>query len=394
MSDKINKVVILVPTAFNTRDYTRFGVDILLKNGFDVHVIDVSPLLYPKFYERLIIDVVEYPNHRCVRSISDVNNELKNFTRRSFIISILPFGPNVYKIFRLISKYSIPYAIMAFQAVVFEERLKNENLSIIEKIFRKICNFRLSNINSYLLAYLPISMLGLKPAKYAFCAVPKSNINLKLVGKSTETVMIHALDYDNYLDSITSSVENTNTIVFLDQNLPLHSDELILPTNNRPTPDVYFPEMCRAFDRIERIFNTKIIICCHPRSNRSQLTDYYNGREVVIGKTNETIRTCKFCIAHFSGSISYAVMYRKPIVFITSDSINKFMLERADAINTYASYFNKRVINISKDFSIDVKMDLYLDDDIYQKYMNNFIKSNNSCNGKYWDVVSEKIKVV
>ena len=393
MSGEINRVIILVGTTFNARDYKRFGVDILLKNGFDVHVIDFSPLLHPKFYETVEIhDVVEYPNHRYVRSISDVNNELKNFTRNSLIISLLPFGPNVYKVFRLISKYSIPYAILAFQPVVFEACFKNEDLSILEKITRKISKFRLSNFQHYLLAYLPISLLGLKPAKYAFCALSKSNIRFKLVGKSTEVVMIHTLDYDNYLDSISSPAENTNTIVFLDQNLPLHSDELLHPTNNRPTPDEYFPEMCSAFDRIERIFNAKIIICCHPRSNRSQLTDYYNGREVVIGETNETVRGCKFCIAHYSGSISYAVLYRKPIIFITTDSLKKSML--GYKTTEYASCFNKRVINISKDFFLDVKKDLYLDEDIYQKYMNDFIKSNNSCNGKFWDVVSEKIKAV
>ena len=393
MSNEINKVIILVETTFNGRDYKRFGVDILLKNGFDVHVIDFCALLHLKFYETIeIYDIVEYANYRCVKNISDVTSELNKFTRNSFIINFLQFNLNTYKVYRLISKYTIPYAVLGWPPVLFYEYLKNENISVLDNIRRKIRNFRLSKIQHYLLAYLPISLLGLKPARYVFCSTLKSDIRIKVVDKSTEIVMIHAFDYDNYLDSLKMVVEYTNTIVFLDQNLPLHSDHIIHPSNNIPTPDDYYPHLCRAFDRIEIIFKAKIIISCHPRANRALLDDYYNGREVVIGETNDVVRKSLFCIAHYSMSISYAVLYKKPIIFITTNSIEKS--ELGYKIIKCASYFKQRVINISKNFSLDIKKDLYFDDDIYKQYMTDYIKSKNSSDEKYWNVVSDIIKAI
>jgi hypothetical protein len=393
MSDKIQKILIFIEGPFNARDYIRFGVDTFLKNGFDVHVINFTPILHPKVHETIeVYDKIEFINHRYVTSMAEINNELKYSIKNTFIISFLPFRTNVYRLYRLISKYKLPYAVLGGQPVVGEKRLDVETLSNFKKIIRKIRKINLSNLPTYMLAYLPIWLLGLKPARYVFCITNLSFTGIKIIGESTDSVMVHAYDYDNYLDSLKKQIVSTKTIVFLDQNIPFHLDHIIQSTKNVPKPEEYYPDLCSAFDRIENAFKVKVIIACHPRANKVLLQSYYKGRHVVLGVTNDVVRECELCISHYSRSISYAVLYKKPIIFITTNSIEKSSL--AHRIISYASYFNKEVINISKNFSIDKKRELYIDDNIYEQYTSDFIKSKNSSSGKFWDIVSEKIKTI
>jgi len=248
-------------------------------------------------------------------------------------------------------------------------------------------------MQTYFLQYGPILLLGLiKPAKYVFRATWKSHVDALITDNNTEIIMIHALDYDIYLKSIHIPVKSTNTIVFLDQNLPFHSDHIIHQASNIPTPEEYFPQMCTAFDEIERVYNARVIISCHPRSNKDEFYDYYGGREVIIGNTNDLVKKSMFCIAHYSASINYAVMYSKPIIFITTDTIEKSSL--AYKIHDCAEYFRKSTINVSNNFSLNKSKDLCFDNSVYKQYMNDFIKSESSNDGLFWSVVAEKIKLL
>ena len=50
---KIKKVIYIIETRFNKRDYDRFGIEILKKNGFEVEVWDFTPFLGSHEYRRI-----------------------------------------------------------------------------------------------------------------------------------------------------------------------------------------------------------------------------------------------------------------------------------------------------------------------------------------------------
>lgn len=391
--NRINKVVFLVNTSFSVRNYHRFGINILLKNGFEVYVVDFTPLINPKWHEMAdTFGPKEFENLIYVRNESQIYKELIKFDSNSFFICLFQLSLSTYKIYRFISKYKIPYGVIAWTAAVYEERFLEKNSSTIDKIIKKLKKFRLTRVRHYMLVYLPLSCLGLRSARYAFTATLSSSTKLKTIGKETEVILIHSFDYDNYLDSLKMPDEDSNTAVFLDQNLPFHIDQILYPAHNRPTSDTYFPDLCSAFDKIESFFGVKVIICSHPTANKSVLSELYGGREVVTGKTSDTVRSCVFCIAHHSTSISYAVMNKKPIIFITTNSIQQSSL--AYKISKYASLFGKIKKNVSEEFTLDLIKDLEVDETAYHDYMNYFIKSDNSYDGKFWEIVSEKIKSI
>ena len=391
--NSINKVVFFIETSFSTNNYQRFGVDIFLKNGFEVHIVDFTPLLNPKWHEQVQGQGAErFENLTYVSNESEIYKKLIVFNKNSFVINFLLFSFTTYKVFRFVSKYKIPYAVIAWSGIVFEPRFLEKKLSFTEKITNKLKKFRVTSIPQYMLARLPLVCLGLKPARYVFAAGSSSNLNLKSVGKYTEIVWIHSFDYDRYLDSVRTPNERSNTIVFFDQNLPFHIDFIKSPVTNLPKPDTYFPVLCSAFDKIESAFDARVIICGHPSADKRVLAELYGGREVVIGKTNVVVRSCIFCIAHWSTSINYAVMNRKAILFVTTNSLEKSSL--SFRLHTISSYFKKTVTNVSNDFFIDEEEVLYQDHEIYERYMNEFVKKNYDYDGKFWEVVVNKLKIL
>jgi hypothetical protein len=391
--NKIKKVVFLISNSFSARNYHRFGIDILLKNGFEVHIVDFTPLLNQKWHEMAdTFGPKEFEKLVYVRKETEIYKELIKFDSNSFFICLFQLSLSTYKIFRFISKYKIPYGVIVWSGAVFEERFLEKKSSTIDKIIKKLKKFSLTRVRQYMLVYLPLSWLGLRSARYAFTATLSSGLKVKTIGKGTDVILIHSFDYDNYIDSSKMPNEHPNTIVFLDQNLPFHIDQILYPAYNRPKPDTYFPDLCSAFDKIESFFDARIIICSHPTANKRVLSEFYGGREVVIGKTSDTVRSCAFCIAHHSTSINYAVMNKKPIIFITTNSIERSSL--AYKISKYASLFGKIKKNVSEEFTLDLIKDLEVDETAYRDYMNYFIKSDNSFDGKYWEIVSEKIKSI
>jgi hypothetical protein len=44
---KIAKIIYLIESPFNKRDYERFGIETFIQDGFEVYVWDFTPFLRP-----------------------------------------------------------------------------------------------------------------------------------------------------------------------------------------------------------------------------------------------------------------------------------------------------------------------------------------------------------
>jgi len=93
---------------------------------------------------------------------------------------------------------------------------------------------------------------------------------------------------------------------------------------------------------------------------------------------------------HVSASITFPVLYKKPIIFITTDRLNKTKFNHT--ISTYAKLFEKMPINISKEIDkLNLISELNLDSNKYLKYKNDYIKKSESADLPYWQIVSNKL---
>ena len=92
-----------------------------------------------------------------------------------------------------------------------------------------------------------------------------------------------------------------------------------------------------------------IKISLHPRCNSNiNYSQYFKGFNLSNISTSESIFNSEFVIAHYSTSIQLAVLLYKPILFITTNELEKS--ERKGFVKKFANTLGKTPININENF--------------------------------------------
>ena len=149
---------------------------------------------------------------------------------------------------------------------------------------------------------------------------------LRFSNKRTKLVFGHSDDYSNYVSSIQHTPKQasftTNLAVMLDSNEP-HSvgDATLMNRPHKLTAANWFPAITKLFDQLESQTGVSIAIAGHYKSQLPPIAACFGNRPVHYGKTLELTSNCKFVITTYSTAISYAVILRKPVIFIYSDEL-------------------------------------------------------------------------
>lgn len=168
--------------------------------------------------------------------------------------------------------------------------------------------------------------------------------------------------------------------VFIDEALCDHPDYRF---NSVPAPvsrETYFDGLRNLFDRLESELGLKTIVALHPKANYSpeELPVLFGSRPILLGQTPALVRHARLVLLHNSTSISYAVLYRKPIMFITSNDIDASWLR--PELDLRSSWLNQPVINIDS-ITGPHQRDLRLPEVIectYQGYENELLRSRDA----------------
>jgi hypothetical protein len=141
--------------------------------------------------------------------------------------------------------------------------------------------------------------------------------------------------------------------------------------------------------------NTEIVIAVHPRSNYNNLPDYFGGRSCIKGKTGQLIKDSSFVIAHMSTSIGFAVLYHKPIVFITTDKLYKMNSGKnltGSYIQAIAAELGKNPINIDHMSEFNWNHEMEINEEAYLCYKNNYIKKKGTPEKPLWEIFCSYIQ--
>ncbi|MEQ3307165.1 hypothetical protein AAA294_06680 [Fusobacterium varium] len=186
-----------------------------------------------------------------------------------------------------------------------------------------------------------------------------------LKNKKIEKIAIMSEDLENYL-KIKDIEKEENQIVFLDQNLPNHPDFDIVG-EKKINSEKYYKQLNNFFDYIEKVFNTKVIIAAHPKSNYSPET--FNGRKIVKNQTAIEIKKSKLILSSCSTAIGLGIIENKPIILIKNNdfskrlnSVTEKMAESLDVILINLDIFNYKYIP-----------QLNINEEKYKKYYNEYL---------------------
>lgn len=217
--------------------------------------------------------------------------------------------------------------------------------------------------------------LGLvKPFDVVFAA---GKVAMEMHARSPRKVAVNLCDYDNYyLVKEVPRLVDVNFAVFLDINLALQTD-IKLRGWEYISAERYAAALNRFFGQLELKYGVNVVIAAHPKAGYDP--DYFQGRRILKGLTPELVKDADFVISHQSTSISYAVLNRKPLLFIYTDDMATTYSETLIPWQyDIAEYLGQPIYNI--DEVADVKQICLTEPDPvrYDLYKYNYLTSKES----------------
>lgn len=307
-----------------------FYMNELIQAGIFVEYWDLTKIFFPNV--KFTVEVERNYIKRFHNYAEFEDTILAQDIRKCFFIVMINFNGMVIKLYRILSKYNCYLIFFARSGLPSF----SANESLLLKVVRNYRNYlridKIKQIFFNVIAKISQQMGLIKNYDLVFAAGSVEESRHRGLSK---VIPINHFDYDNYLcvKNNPNRIINTDYCVFLDDNLVYDTDFKILNIKT-VEPTSYFTSMRTFFDRVEKYFNLKVVIAAHPKA-QYQGSEFGN-REILKGKTNELVKDCHFAVAHYSTSVSYPVIFKKPIIFIyTSDMKQK-------------SYFLKEIINFAK----------------------------------------------
>lgn len=374
-------------------------MDTLIKNGFSVEVWDISSFLYDYNFgkqEPFCEQNVHFKYCKFSKK-KEITDALSKVNRSDFINVFIGYHVKIYFIYKIISHKQIAYAVPLFNTLPISHILSSPQrrttlLSLYKKFLTIPKKTVIKNIGDLLIHKYSF---GIRPASLAIAGGTASLDNTQYpIGIKTQVLWAHSTDYDSFLQN---NIQNgkkgnfpSNTGVFLDDYLPFHPDFKINHTDPPVSPQEYYPKLCRFFSYLEKNFGTTIIIASHPTAAYDQLPDYFEGRPVIRGMTAQLVKESRFVMIHASTSINFAILYQKPIIFLTLDTL--YSSRMGELVENMAFLLHKTPINLDAIPSINLDRELEIDKNAYRNYKHLHIKKDGSEEREMWQLFADHLK--
>jgi hypothetical protein len=389
----MRKILYLIEQPLDERNFERYGIQRWLDRGWAVEIWDLTPLTYPAVW----------------RNFLDSNGRLRQFAGYFPLASKGELAARYSALGKV--GYFIDFTGESYQSLRAKVRL------ILRGAKRVICApgsipapdaaqqpgtaQRLRAI----LAKGPVSAIGtlgmalarrlLAPTIRPGLAVVSGKNSIMAAGKAGEILEAHSFDYDIYLRVARRQDEAlapTRYAVFIDQDLCFHSDFIGQGIPFVVTPQRYFPAVCACLRKISEDLRLQLRIAAHPRARYFQRHgDYFEGIPIEYGKTAELIRDCEVVVCHDSTAIHFAVLFGKPLLFVTSDELIPSYEGRS--IAQAAAALGKSAVNLDRPLgSLDWGKELQVDPEKYREYKNKYIKLDGSPERPMWEVIIDHVE--
>jgi len=187
-------------------------------------------------------------------------------------------------------------------------------------------------------------------------------------------VLGHSHDFSTYLMSRETNVGGGGGAVLLDSAGPMFvSDTVYSKSRVYFTVDKWYPALVAFFEHLESQLQLNVEIAGHYKSAHPPNPSCFAGRRVLYGQTVNLVKSADLVITIHSTAISYAVIYRKPVLFIYSNQLLQDSQLMA-SIKSKARSLGTMPININ-DFPLDLSRYLIVDEEKYSAYEKNVLSS-------------------
>ena len=386
-----NQVIYLIRSPLSERDFNRFGIKNWISQGWKVNVFDVTKFLFPKFWRYMEGDKlsVNFEGLKIFNNINELLSSFNNLQHKVVFIDFLEFSVEEMRIRKIARNHGVLVRTLAGSIPVPKNKKNILNLfSLIKSpIF----------LMKKLIFFIKNEAKQIRAKRYFpdFLVVSGTKSMSGINDKKISIIKAHNFDYDSFIqENYIKSDKKSDSLVFLDEYGPYHSDFIYSGIKPFVTLDKYYPVIDFGLFEMAKLLKLNIKIAAHPRSNYGAKQIKYK-HPILEKKTFELIRDADVVVSHMSTALQWAVVMKKPIIFVTTDEIQNEFYARSYAkhIDYFAATLGKKVVNLSNLSSINNWGDyLNVDEEKYEKYIETYIKTKGSQQMLFWDIVIEHIQ--
>lgn len=324
--------------------YERYDMHEFVQKGYTVIVYDMSPLINPIAYNsrsKGLLDENRNVMVKHIASIKELKEEVKKY-EDIFFWTTIPLFSASYKIFRVISKYGYGFICNVDYVPTVQVAQKKDI-----KLYLKSLTW--NRLKESVFCRIPRKYLPVRKADAILTYTDNNIQNIRvnaLCDKNTRIELVNTLDYNEYArcKQLSERIVKEDYCLFIDQFIPFHPDGRAAGYNF--TPQVYYDKMTEFLRRVGEITKTKVVIAAHPKANYELYPDYFSEFDIYKFKTCELVKNARLVISHASISLSFVVLFRKPLLLVATQEM--FDEERLlKALENASESVQHELINVS-----------------------------------------------
>ncbi len=365
------KLIILLHGPLSKREFKTFGIK-YLKKKFNLLITEISPLVNSSHYK--------FKRHYKFKIINNFS-ELEHFfsKNKNSMCWETGFSYNSLRVFRLLKKYNI-------------KTISADGISSLptQRFLNRTRYFELFLRRLKLLTFNPIIFLNrisfsieawLRILRYKFTDIAliggKSYEQYNGYINAKEKIYCASLDYGTSLN-VKKKIFKKKFAVFVDTYLPFHPEHS-LTTSKLINVNDYFNSLTIFFEKFQKLTKLDLVVALYPKAELKRYPKKFKKFKIIKNKVAELIKGSEIVLHHGSTAHSYAAIYKKPVLYLTTNFIEKIKHVRDNSQRI--EFLGSQTINIDsfdETFFLNSKKLFYFNKELYKNFVTNYLKHNRS----------------
>jgi hypothetical protein len=396
----MKKQILLVLTLQNLSNhlYKRLGVGINY-NNYEIVYWNLLPLINKSLCKETL-KKIRKKNYININTFSILRKEIKLLPNKLFYWNTCGY----FFLSSIIDRYlsfigGKKINIESGSQPDFSKDIKKNYIHYLKIHYKKNKYWLLNKIKSKIFTTIKnfISKKIIIPTTNIYFATNEKTFSYyKKISNGKQVFKIDACEMVNFKEFKKIKNKNKKSIVFIDQELENPFDQRLNygSAGSIYKKEDYWSKLNILFDKISKSLNNfKVNIAAHPRREKNNLP---SKRKFAFSKTLQLISESKLVLGHHSLALHYAILCRKPILFIYSSKqirIGEIIIIKgiAKAIGSmtldFANIDKKKIkLNLKKILKINIRK--------YKNYEKNYICFQNQTSYGRWKTILKNLIAV
>ncbi|MEO9963465.1 MAG: hypothetical protein ABJ388_03135 [Alphaproteobacteria bacterium] len=391
---------------FSARDWQRFACDAMIARGYTVQVIELGEALENlKFSDFARSDFTSIAQTSRPADKAAVTRVLDQLTPRDLIVTLVPIQPRYLWLHMELGRRGLRYVQLSLGRLptrpIWRLLARDDSRSAVAVFFQSFFHlaYRIK-FHLKLIAEMGLDYFRIPPpllwGRAGSWRDPISTEGVHLW--RSEVVELESLDvaWARAAENTATNVPDNAFAVYVDESLHDHPDYAITGIPAPVEKESFFPALRRTFDRIEREQGLEVIVALHPKAHYTpqELAQYFGNRQTISAQTPALIQSAALILLHNSTSVTYAVLYRKPILFLTSHDIDKSWLRWDLDVRSYWLSQPVHNIDVGESNNLNAIPKPTVNERRYADFECHFLRSPHARAGTAVEIVADRFEAL